>query len=486
MNSSLGRIRESPQYLKYRFKQEEILNKLSSQLENIASEAYSRIKRERKIFKLYCIIELPIPKDDRKILGNFPTKLFELSLPTVEKIELPSREWRDFSIYRFGLQSYIQNKEDIITLLGLILENERLNYLPFIGSEVGISHSSEGKTSVYSYHRLASTTFKKERFQPPFKDLFEFLPYYLSVVDSGKMFIKELYDRRNLAVCRMSEGLVWIRRTRNGKDIRINSPDEITDDLVPWGAFEFFVEDNKCWLEKTNCSECDKLCFPNVCFDLDPGEKIEREKCIHVLTLIQKFLEDKGIHYVIKHTGGRGYNIDIFIKNFTPPEAGVYIPLNVLKHQREMSSKRMKEIIEEKAYNPYDVIRDFVRMITDYLRGDLDFLVHDMSSSAWQLNTITVDAGSIKRRSYHKAYYTLTEKKTMCLPISPETNKEEIKKIDEISKKFSDIGEYLDQLPYVEIKYIDSTFIRDFIEDEERRLYKELYDDCLRRLRFLG
>ena len=46
--------------------------------------------------------------------------------------------------------------------------------------------------------------------------------YYLIVVDvMDKMFIKELYENRNLAVSRISGGLVWVRRTKEGKDIRV-------------------------------------------------------------------------------------------------------------------------------------------------------------------------------------------------------------------------------------------------------------------------
>lgn len=487
---SLGPERVPPSRLRYRYNCENILKVLSKYLEESSYKAFSEARKGR-MPNVYCTISLPIPEKDPKILGDFPLKVYEVPPQTVQPFALPRRKWRDFWINSFAFQAHPYHKEDILTTLGVLFEHERINYLPFIGVEDGNIYFSKDFDKGVTELRLLpvhKTTFKKERFIAPFRDYYEFLPYYLNVVETmEKMFNKELYENTNLAASRISEELVWTRRTKDGRDIRINNPLEIPNDLVPWGAFEYFLENNKCWLDQTNCRRCDKTCWPNITVDIDPGGKVSRKEVIDALTFIQSDLDNEGIKYIVKFTGKRGFHITAYCNSFKSPECN-YIPLKVLKHSNEMSTKHIKQTIETLSQDPFEVARDYIRCKTDYWRGlakgKLNFLVHDMSDYAGNMEYVTVDA-SVKRRAYYITYYSLTAKKTVCLPVCSNgtvASLELVERIENISKNPSEILKHENELLDVEIKYNDSSFVKDFLEENERKIYKGQFEKVAKRL----
>jgi hypothetical protein len=495
-SGDLGPERIPPSRLRYRYNHEKILNDLSKYLEESCKKAFLETKKLRRPCDVYCAIGLPIPEEDPALLGDFPTKVYMTSPRTVQLFSFPTRKWKDSSIYSFGFQAHPHNKDDIVTTVGVLVSYERLNYLPFISEEVGIatfSRDSSTDAKEFRFTPIQRATLKKEAFIPPFKTFYDFLPYYLNVVEAmNKMFVKELYENTNVAVSRISENLVWTRRTRLGKDIRINNPFDITDDLVPWGAFEYFLENNRCWLDQTNCKKCEKKCWPNVIFDIDPGEKISRKSVVDALIFIQKNLDEEGINYNVKLTGKRGFHITAYCGDFKPPEYN-YIPLRVLKHCDEMSTKQIKQVIEALSQDPFEVTRDYIRCKTEYWKnsaqGKLKFLVHDFSAYAGNIECITIDASSIKRRGYHRAHYSLTDKKTACLPVCNAGIKidlELIERLDKISQNPSEILRYENELSNIEVKYNDPSFIKDFLEEYEKKIFEEQFKKVEGRISFIS
>jgi len=105
----------------------------------------------------------------------------------------------------------------------------------------------------------------------PKDDLIFFL-YYVYVVDIlDKMYRKRTFTKTPISFCpkRQSNGLVLERTTEEGKNIRVNSADELLP-LLQSGAFGFFLENNKCFLEQSNCRACNQSCWPNVVVDIKP------------------------------------------------------------------------------------------------------------------------------------------------------------------------------------------------------------------------
>jgi len=497
----LGAKKIPPERLRRRYDFEEILGKVNEQLEKVALKAYELGKN----YRVYCILHLPVDKNEPRLLGDFFTKLHEITPSTVKPIELPFRKWKAktkiFNVYRVGYEADPENLDDLQMSLEILMESENLNYLPFIGVDVGIHSERVDRFTKDVNLRFSpfpikidergeavyEMRFKRKKYKPPFEKYLDFMHYYLIVVDvMDKMFIKELYENRNLAVSRVSGGLVWVRRTKEGKDIRVKRKEDLLK-LVEWGGFEFFLEDSKCKMEESRCRVCDVGCSPNVIFDLDPGKKVSRKKIVDTIKLIQQNLEDEGLFYIIKYTGGRGYNIDVYVEDLKLPEPYKYIPLKVLKHHQQMSVKRLKQVIEEMSKDKAGIVRDYLRMKTDYLRNrsGFGFLVHDMSMNAWRYDSLTVDASSIKRRSYHRAFYSLTSRRTICLPVCQSGDKFNWNletRAKEISKDYENILKYEKELMDVKIKFNDPTFVKDFIEEYERKIYRDEFKECSRRL----
>jgi len=488
MRGDLGPERVPLARLKKRYNCEKILKEIAAKLEESSRKAWSQAKKGI-LQKVYCTISLPIPEEDPKILGDFPSKVYEVPPKTVQPASiLPNRKWKNFSIGYFTFYSNPYCKEDILTTLELLLEHERINYLPFIGEEDGILDFSRnfetGETKLYLYP-LHKTNFKREKLEPPFKSYYDFLPYYLNVIDvMGKMYKKELYENTNLALSRISEDLVWTRRTKDGKDIRANSPSQLLD-LVSWGAFEFFLENNKCLLEQTDCRACEKNCWPNVTVDIDPGLKVPQAKLLSVLDTIHKNFEDEDVKYTTKFTGKRGFHITAYFNDFKLPESN-YIPLRVLRHAEEMSVKQLKQVVENLSKDPFEVARDFIRCKTEQWKnvGNLDFLVHDFSTFDGMEYT-KVDASSVKRRGYHRAYYSLTTKATACLPVCTngiKLDKELFEKMKRISSNPWEILKYEKELMDVDVKYNDSSYVKDFLEEYERKIFERQFNKVKSRI----
>jgi Txe/YoeB family toxin of Txe-Axe toxin-antitoxin module len=488
MRGDLGPERVPTAKLRYRYNQEKILKEIAANLEESSRIALAQAKKG-EIPKIYCTLGFPVPKEDPKILGDLPLKAYEAPLKTVQATSLlPRWEKEDSSISYFTFYATPYCKEDILTTLELLLDNERIHHLAYIWEEDGILHFSrnfktgEGKVSWIAIHRKK---IKKEKFKPLFKSYYDFLPYYLSVIDvMGKMYRKELYENTNLALSRISEGLVWTRRTKDGKDIRVNSPSELLD-LVSWGAFEFFLENNKCLLKETNCRNCEKNCWPNVIFDIDPGLKVSEEKLFTVLNIIHKNLEEEGVNYITKFTGKRGYHITAYFDSLKLPEKN-YIPLRLLRHAEEMSTKQLKQALEKISKDPFEVVRDFIRCKTEYWKivGNIDYLVHDFSTFDG-VEYVKVDASSVKRRGYHRTYYSLTPKGTACLPFCQngvKLDKKLLEKVKEMSANPWEILKYEKELMDIQIDYNDPSYVKDFLEENERKIFKKHFEKVEKRL----
>ncbi|GEM_PF-1805006 len=482
MSGNLGPERVPTAKLKERYNPEKILKEIAVNLEESSRIALAQAKKG-EIPSIYCTVGFPVPKEDPKILGDLPLKAYEVSPKTVQLTSLlPKGERRDSSINYFTFYANPYCKEDILSTLELLLAHERIHYLPFVSEEDGILYYSrnfqtgEGSIRWSPVHR---EKFKREKFKPPFKSYYDFLPYYLNVVDAmGKMYKKELYENTNLALSRISEGLVWTRRTKEGKDIRVNSSSELLD-LVSWGAFEFFLENNKCFLEQTNCKTCEKNCWPNVTFDIDPGSKVPEEQLLNVLKVIHINLEEEGVKYITKFTGKRGYHVTAYFDSLKLPEKN-YIPLRLLRHAEEMSTKQLKQAIEKISEDPFEVVRDFIRCKAEQWKsiGHFDHLVHDFSTFDG-VGYIKIDASSVKRRGYHRAYYSLTEKATACLPICKndiKLDKNLIRKMKEISSNPWEILKHEKELLDIEIKYNDPSYVKDFLEENERKIFERQFN----------
>jgi hypothetical protein len=482
MRGDLGPERIPTAKLKDRYNPEKILKEIAANLEESSRIALAQAKKG-EIPSVYCTIGLPVPKEDPKILGDLPLKAYEVPLKTVQVTSLlPKEEKGSSSINYFTFYANPYCKEDILTTLELLLAHERIHHLDYILEEDGILNFSRnfstGEGNI-SWSRLHRKRIEKEKFKPPFKSYYDFLPYYLNVIDvMGKMYKKELYENTNLALSRISEDLVWTRRTKEGKDIRVNSPSELLD-LVSWGAFEFFLENNKCLLEQTNCKICEKNCWPNVTFDIDPGLKVPEEKLFTVLKVIHNNLEEEGVKYITKFTGKRGYHVTAYFDSLKLPEQN-YIPLRLLRHAEEMSTKQLKQAIEKISEDPFEVVRDFIRCKAEQWKniGNFDYLVHDFSTFDG-IQYVKIDASSVKRRGYHRVYYSLTEKATACLPISKNGIKLEkslIKRMKEISYNPWEILKYEKELLDIEIKYNDPSYVKDFLEENERKIFEKQFN----------
>jgi hypothetical protein len=493
MRGDLGPERIPLPKLKDRYNPEKILKEIAANLEESSRIALAQAKKG-EIPNVYCTIGFSVPKEDPKILGDLPLKVYEVPPKTVQVTSLrPKREKKDYgkdcSINYFTFYANPYCKEDILTTLELLLAHERIHQLPSIWEEDGILYFSrnfktgEGNIRWSPLHK--EKKINKERFKPPFKSYYDFLPYYLNVIDAmGKMYKKELYENTNLALSRISEGLVWTRRTKGGKDIRVNSPSELLD-LVSWGAFEFFLENNKCFLEQTNCKACDKSCFPNITIDIDPGLKVSEEKLFTALNTIHNNLEEEGAKYITKFTGKRGFHVTAYFDSLKLPEQN-YIPLRLLRHAEEMSTKQLKQAIEKISEDPFEVVRDFIRCKTEQwkISENLDLLVHDFSTFDG-IEYIKIDASSVKRRGYHRVYYSLTEKATACLPICKngiKLDKSLLKKMKDISYNPSEILKHEKELLDIEIKYNNPSYVKDFLEEYERKIFERQFNKVKSRI----
>jgi hypothetical protein len=482
MSGDLGPERIPIPRLRYRYDCEKILREVSLCLEETAKIALGET-RKNEVPNMYFTINLPIPEDDPEILGDFHLKVYRIPPNTVQPSSImPKRKWKNFWINSFTFYTTPYCKEDLVTTLSLLIEQERINYLPFIGEEDGIIRFSRdpktGETNLTLFP-IHKRTFKKERFVPLFKHCYDFLPYYLAVIDDmKKMYKEDLYRDTNLALSRVSDELVWVRRTKDGKDIRVSCEEEMLD-LVCWGAFEFFLENNKCWLEQTNCSACDKVCWPNITIDIDPGEKVPQEKLLALLQFIHADFEEEGIKYITKFTGKRGFHITAYFNGFKLPESN-YIPLKVLRHSEEMSKKQARQLIEKLSKDPFEVARDFIRCKAEQWKicGNFDFLVHDFSTHDG-IDYVKVDASSVKRRGYHRAYYSLTSKGTACLPLCRNGIKLEAKtfeSIRKISANPSEILEHEKELLDIEVKPNDPSYVKDFLAENEEKIFTRQFN----------
>lgn len=481
----LGSIRIPVAKLRYRYNLSNMLTAMGEKLKKTAQIAYQRSRSDG--VDVFCSLGFPVlPEEEAELLGNLPTQLCQKCLRDVKPV-LSAKDWRGARIYFLGWRARPSQIEDLLTSMEFFLENERINYFPFIAYEIGVSKVKKGDQS---HLTIYSGTFRKEKFMAPFQSFLDFLPHYLRVAEaSDLMFSPQLFKDVNLAVDRISRGLVWTRRTKDGRDIRVSGPSEITHELVPWGAYKFFLENNLCYLPQTNCPACEESCTPRaVIFDLDPGKMVDESTLIKGLQGVQRGLEELGVKYTVKLTGGSGFHVVAYLDgNLRRPDG--YIPLKVLKHSEEMSSKQMKQVIEYSANNPFEVVRDFIRCFTDYLRAKAEALpiVHDMSRNAWGPECITVDAQTIKRRGYHVTYYSLNEKGKICLPVCQEgspVTKDRYNKFKEISEHpealLRNEGELLKAGEIV--RENPSSFVSDLLEDYEAELYRELYHKVLERI----
>jgi hypothetical protein len=492
IKGDLGPERIPISQLKYRYNCEKISAQVSLYLNETAKIAFEEGKKG-KLPDIYVAIQLAVPKNDLGIFGDLPSKVYRIPPSTVQPFSIPRREWEGYRIDSFAFCANPYYKEDLLTTLDLLLEHEKINYSPFIGEEDGIIRFSRNKTGETSINLfpLHRKTFKKEKFTPPFKEVYDFLPYYVDVVYAmNKMYVKELYDNVNVAVSRLSEELlseklVGTRRTKNGKDIRVNSPEEIMD-LVSWGAFEFFLENNKCWLKETNCRACDKPCWPNIVIDIDPGKRVSDEKLLNLLQIIHKNLDEEGINYITKFTGKRGFHITLYFDTFELPEN--YIPLKVLKHYKEMSVKQTKQLIKILSNDPFEVARDFLRCKTEeWEMYGLDFILHDFSTQPENadLDFVKIDALSVKRRGYHRAPYSLTQKFTACLPLCTngmKLTREDFENVKKISSNPSEILKHEKELLDIKIKYNDPSYIKDYLEEKERKIFAKQFNEVRRKI----
>ncbi|MCW1302780.1 MAG: hypothetical protein QW507_02180 [Candidatus Nanoarchaeia archaeon] len=481
----LGSIRIPVTKLRYRYNLANILTALGEKLKKTAEIAYQQSKSGG--IDVFCSVGFPVlPQEEVELLGSLPTQLCQKCSRNIKPV-LFAKDWRGARIYFLGWRAKPYQIEDLLTSIEFFLENERINYFPFIAYEIGISKVRKGNQS---HLTIYSGTLRKEKFIAPFQSFLDFLPHYLRVAEvSDLMFSQELFKDVNLAVDRISRGLVWTRRTKDGRDIRINNPHQITHELVPWGAYKFFAENNLCYLPQTNCLACEENCSPRaVIFDLDPGKIVNERTILKGLEDLQRGLEEIGVKYTVKLTGGSGFHVVVYLDGELR-RVSSYIPLRVLKHSEEMSSKYMKQVIEQSAENPFEVVRDFVRCFTDYVRSKTEAspLVHDMSRNAWDPEHITVDAQSIKRRGYHITYYSLNEKGKVCLPICQEgtmITKDHFSKFKEISEHPESLLRNERELIKAEeiVRKNPTSFISDLLEDYEAKLYKELYQKVLGRI----
>jgi hypothetical protein len=465
------------------------IDRIFKVLSDDINKCYQVLPKEKgKRSFIYAEIELPEPKNKKGMLGELVNEFFKKAV----KVRPYSykREEKEFNKYICGAEKGCP--DDLITCLKSVLDHDRIHYLPFIWFRCGtVIESRVEKSVIKQVKPLEQKMFVREKPVLPFNTKEEFVPYYETIAPVMAHKIPfEIFKNTNLAIKKLGKNSVRTVRTRADKDIRIFRPEDVPTQIIELansGAFDFYIESNKCWREITDCKNCNEFCYPNLVLDIDPGKAVSREKLIDFLQILQRRLYEYKLHYLVKGTGKRGFNICALLDGFKLPEPYKYIPINVLKKRKEMSRKRMRQEIESLANNPFVVAQDFVRLLVEDLKYsyNLDYLCHDLSSNAGSPDTIKLDPSAVKRRAYTRLPFSLTDEKKVCLLICNEEEnitKELIKKFDEISKDPEKVKKMCDELPQFPFKFNDSSFVRDFIEDNERKIAERQFKECLERL----
>jgi hypothetical protein len=482
---------------KYTYDYEKILEEVSCRLEEYCKKlSRENFKNHNEMGKIYCTIGLPTRKRNSRIISNFLSNFFNSrSLETVQYASiLPRKRLGKFSINYLTFYTAPDCKDDLLTALELLLTQRAMGFLPFIQEEDGILYTGNSKNGEvwFRISQLHRKSFEGRKFEFFPKRRFDIFLYYVYVVDIlDKMYRKELYENTNLVLSKAtSNGLVLERTTEEGKNIRVNSADELLP-LLQSGAFGFFLENNKCFLEQSNCRACNQSCWPNVVVDIKPGLRVSQQNVLAVLNTIHKNFAEDGIEFITKFNGNRGFHVTAYFDGLKLPEDN-YIPLRLLKNEtiyKQISRKQLRQLVEKLSKDPFEVVRDFIRCKTEQWKiyGKLDFLVSDLSAFD-NIEEVKINASSVKRRGYHEAYYSLTEGATICLPVcrnGGKLNESALERTREISRHPFEILKYEKELLDVDIKYNDSSYVKDFLEENESKIFEKQYKKFAINLRLL-
>ena len=200
-----------------------------------------------------------------------------------------------------------------------------------------------------------------------------------------------------------------------------------------------------------------------------------------VLKEISRWLWENSVDFVLKYTGGRGFNYHVFLSS-PPRSPQSYVPLKILKYWKDMSKKRLEEEIVKLSQNPFEITRDFLRCFAEYLRVKGLPIVHDLSIKAFEPDVITIDAKSVKRRGYHRTFFSLRAREEsirVCLPVE---KVDEWKNVIKISEHPEDVVKRKYEFE-IQINFTEPSFMDDFLEEFEKRLFEKHYNSLLKRIK---